>query len=1000
MIYPFSPYLYEDENQSMERVLAGLEWPDDVMQEVQSAASGLVSRVRDAKGKAGQLEAFLQEFSLSSEEGLAMMGLAEALLRIPDAATANALIRDKVAAAAWLQSQGDGHKDLLSRAAGFGMSLSRKTLDSVFARLGQPIIREAMVQAMYVMGRQFVFGASIEDAISHAPSWEKRGYRLSYDMLGEGARDAKTAEQYFESYAGAIKVISANNGQLDADKPSISVKLSALHPRYTYSQKDRCIPEISEKLSHLARLAAAQDMALTVDAEEVSRLGLSVAIFERVLQRKEFKGWDGFGLAVQAYQKRALPLIDYIAQCTKDTGRRIQIRLVKGAYWDYEIKRTQMGGFEDYPVYTRKRNTDVSYLACAQLLFRHSERIFPLFATHNAHSMEAIKLMAGEKQYELQRLHGMGERLYELFMAENTHVKSSIYAPVGPYKDLLPYLVRRLLENGANSSFVHQLLDKNVSIGNLVSDPVGRVRQDKGHRHKAIALPGDLFGQERKNSKGYDLDDPYSTQKLVDYVWSYKGSLDAHSLVSGQVVNNAGKGHIEDALSSAGQAFQAWNKRSVAERSACLRRLADLYEVHAQELIAILVHEAGKVMPDACAEIREAVDFCRYYAAQADKIFDEHGVLMPGYTGEANRLRLEGRGVFVCISPWNFPLAIFTGQVVAALVAGNCVIAKPAPQTPYVAQRAVELMHEAGVPQEVLHLLLGDGPFGAQIVEHKQVAGVAFTGSLATAKSIQRSVAAQNDVIIPLIAETGGQNVMIIDSSALMERAVDDVIQSAFGSAGQRCSALRVVYVQEDIADSFLDLLSGAMDELRVTDPKFLSADIGYIIDINANNKLSVHADRMRSEAKEIKKCALNSLDSRNGQFFAPIVFEISGLDQLQEEVFGPVLHVVRFKENSLRKIIKDINDSGFGLTFGLQSRISNRCLDLAQEVHVGNVYVNRSMIGAVVGVQPFGGMGRSGTGPKAGGPNYLYAFSHEKHVSIDTTASGGNASLIALGDD
>lgn len=986
MIYSFSSYLYKDENEVVRELLDALDWSDDVSSSVHVQAQRLVEDVRSRKDKGGQLEAFLQEFSLNTEEGLAMMCLAEALLRIPDTATANALIRDKVVATEWLQKQ-DG-ASWLSRAAGLGMVATRATLDSVFARLGEPIIREAMIKAMQIMGQQFVLGTSIEDAMKHGGEWEEQGYGLSYDMLGEGARDAKTAEAYFEAYVYSIQSISANNGQNIHNNPSISVKLSALHPRYACSQKNRCVPQIIKKLLTLCRLAADSNMRLTVDAEEANRLDLSVEIVDTVLRDSVCEKWDGFGLAVQAYQKRALPLIHCISDVAQDLDRQIHIRLVKGAYWDSEIKHAQMHGFDDYPVFTCKRNTDLSYLACAQAMFARSDTVYPMFATHNAHTLCAVQALAGGNRHEFQRLHGMGEGLYASFMSEGIEVKASIYAPVGPHKDLLPYLVRRLLENGANSSFVNQVLDEEVSATILVRDPVIAVREAEGHRHKSIALPSDLFGDERQNSQGYDLDAPDSTSDLLAYVQSYN--------LSANISQNT-ENHVKNTFEKASQAFISWQRMDVAQRSDILERVADLYEKHAFELIAILVHEAGKTLQDACDELREAIDFCRYYAAQAREEFNQEGILMPGYTGEMNRLTLHGRGTFVCIAPWNFPLAIFTGQIVAALAAGNCVVAKPASQTPYIAKLAVELMHSAGIPEDVLHLMIGDGSLGDFMVSQENVAGVAFTGSTTTAKIIQKSLAEHNPAIVPFIAETGGQNAMIIDSSALLERAVDDVIHSAFGSAGQRCSALRIAYVQDDVADVFIDLLSGAMDELVVGDPVDLATDVGPIIDFDAKTNLDAHVDYILEHGSLIKRAQIYGDDAR---LFAPIALEIEDVSVLKEEVFGPVLHVIRYKAEALDAVIDEINSTGFGLTFGLHSRIENRSEDLAARVRAGNLYVNRTITGAVVGVQPFGGMGLSGTGPKAGGPYYLKAFAQEKLLCVDTTASGGNASLVSLTDD
>ncbi len=985
MIYSFSSYLYKDEAEVVQELLQVLDWPGDISQSVGMNAQKLVENVRLRKDKGGQLEAFLQDFSLNTEEGLAMMCLAEALLRIPDAATANALIRDKVVATEWLQKQDNA--SWLSRATALGMVATRATLDSIFSRLGEPIIREAMIKAMQIMGQQFVLGTSIEDAMEHGQEWETQGYKLSYDMLGEGARDAKTAEAYFEAYVYSIQSVSASNGCDVHENPSISVKLSALHPRYTYSQKERCVPLIVDKLLVLCRLAAESNMRLTVDAEEANRLDISVEIIEAILRDSVCESWNGFGLAIQAYQKRALPLIHYISDIAKDLNRQIHIRLVKGAYWDSEIKHAQMHGFSDYPVFTCKRNTDLSYLACAQAMFDYSDTVYPMFATHNAHTLCAVQAISGDNPYEFQRLHGMGEGLYVSFMNDNPGVKVSIYAPVGPHKDLLPYLVRRLLENGANSSFVNKILDEDVPAELLVRDPVQSIEDAGSYRHSAIPVPAYIFGELRTNSAGYDLDDPHSTDALLGYIDSFN--------LLGDIGQNTDL-DVKNLFEKADNSFVTWEQVGVEQRSDILDSIADSYEANAFELIAILVHEAGKTIADACDELREAVDFCRYYAAQARSAFHDEGIVMPGYTGELNRLTLHGRGTFVCIAPWNFPFAIFTGQIVAALVAGNCVVAKPAPQTPYIAKRAVEIMHSAGIPADVLHLMIGDGALGGVMVSQKSVAGVAFTGSTATAKLIQKSLAEHNPAIVPLIAETGGQNAMIIDSSALLERAVDDVIHSAFGSAGQRCSALRIVFVQDDIADSFIHLLSGAMDELIVGDPSDLATDIGPIIDVEAKLRLDEHVQYILQHGSLIKRTECGKGEC----LFAPIAVEIQDVSVLEEEVFGPVLHVVRYKSEDLDCVIEKINSTGFGLTFGLHSRIEVRSEQFAGRVRAGNLYVNRTITGAVVGVQPFGGMGLSGTGPKAGGPYYLKAFAQEKLLCVDTTASGGNASLVSLTDE
>lgn len=1002
MTYSFSSDLYLDEKTALQRCFDTLGWQEHRAALSESLAIHLVEKARTAKGRGGQLESFLQEYSLNTEEGLAMMCLAEALLRIPDAHTANLLIRDRISAANWLNTQGKTSKDWISKAAGFGLSLTRKTLESSLSKLGEPIIREAMIHAMQIMGKQFVIGERIDTAIKNARSYEDMGYRMSYDILGEGARDAETAHRYYESYALAIDAIGKNAASDPQKRAGLSVKLSALHPRHTYSQSERCIPEIAVRLTSLARLAAKHNITLTVDAEEAARLNISIAIIEQIMRTPDLAGWEGFGLAVQAYQKRALPLLDHLQNLAQETKRRLQVRIVKGAYWDSEIKWAQIGGFPDYPVYTRKCNTDVSFLACAAKLFAHPDTFYPMLATHNAHTIAAIHHMAKDTKadFEYQRLHGMGESLYAHVLSENLG-RVSVYAPVGPHADLLPYLVRRLLENGANSNFVNQILDHKKPAASIVRDPVAIAMAHTEKHHPKIPLPEHIF-TDRKNSKGLDFNDPHTSQKTRDFIKTYPNTHTANSIIDGKYFEDTEQNPtlITRAFESTKKAFANWNSAPVDTRCAIILKFADLLAEHRDDLMAILVHEAGKTLPDALAEHREAIDFCHYYAARATEDFPARGHLLQSYTGEENRLLHEGRGTFVCISPWNFPLAIFTGQIVAALLAGNCVIAKPASQTRLIAMRTVRLLHEAGIPENVLHILMGSGVYGAKIIEHPDVAGVAFTGSTATAKSIQRTLAHKDGAIVPLIAETGGQNAMIVDSSCLIEQAVDDILLSAFGSAGQRCSALRVAYIQDDIAGALIHTLKGAMKEIVVGAPSTLRADIGPVIDQTALNMLEKHITYLDAlPAPCIGRIALDPDCTADKPYFAPAAYEIPSLSVLQGEVFGPILHIIRFKAAEIDKVITEINTAGFGLTFGLHSRIQNRQNAVTGAVRAGNIYINRSMIGAVVGVQPFGGMGLSGTGPKAGGPAYLHAFATEKHISTNTTASGGNTGLISLDD-
>ncbi|MEL7448197.1 MAG: bifunctional proline dehydrogenase/L-glutamate gamma-semialdehyde dehydrogenase PutA, partial [Pseudomonadota bacterium] len=801
--------------------------------------------------------------------------------------------------------------------------------------------------------------------------------------------------------------------------PGISVKLSALHPRYEIAQGGRVIKELTPKLLELAELARDAGIGFTVDAEEADRLRLSLEVFARVCRSPSLAGWNGYGLAVQAYQKRAVPLVEWLIVLARESSRRIPVRLVKGAYWDTEIKRAQENGLEGYPVFTRKSATDVSYLACARRLLAAREAIYPQFATHNAHTLASIiELADGNRDFEFQRLHGMGEELYaQVVDPDRLNLPCRVYAPVGSHEDLLPYLVRRLLENGANTSFVNRIVDEDAPVEEIIADPVAQLDRVQPKPHPVIPRPEALYGEARRNSRGVNLADPAALsalgegiRKAFDSQWTAvplidgsakKGKVrdvvsptDRHAVV-GQVVD-ADEAAVDVAMAAAVAAQPSWDARGGKARAQILERAADLFEEHAAELCALCVREAGKTLPDCIAELREAVDFLRYYAMYCRRDF-AGPELLPGPTGEANSLQLIGRGVFVCISPWNFPLAIFTGQVAAALAAGNAVVAKPAEQTPLVAAAATRLLLKAGVPAGVLHLLPGDGAVvGARAVADPRLAGVAFTGSTQTAKIINRTLAARDGAIATLIAETGGQNAMVVDSSALPEQVVLDVVRSAFGSAGQRCSALRVVFLQEEIADRVLTLLRGYMDELVMGDPALMSTDVGPVIDADALAMLNAHAVRMAEKGRLVHRLE-PSARLAGGNFFGPVAVEIDSLDQLSGEVFGPFLHVIRYKAKHLDKVMDAINASGYGLTFGIHSRIDTTSRQLADQARVGNVYVNRNMIGAVVGVQPFGGCGLSGTGPKAGGPHYLHRFATEKTVTVNTAAVGGNTSLLTL---
>lgn len=1017
MAQNLASYLYADEAACVDELLAFLPWDAARAQRVDKTARDFVARVRNAKRKTGELESFLQQYGLDTEEGLALMTLAEALLRIPDAHTADLLIRDKMAAAAWLSRQG-GTKDLMVKAAGFGLSLVSKTLDSAIGRLGEPVIRKAMIEAMRMMGRQFVLGRTIGEAVKNAKDYEKKGYRMSYDMLGEGARTAEDAERYFNVYSEALtKISGAAEGKL---RPGMSVKLSALHPRYEFRQEDRCVPELTERLRILARQAANANIALTVDAEEVDRLETSLKIIEAVAADKSLNGWEGFGLAAQAYSKRCFALIDRLAAFAQAQKRKMQVRLVKGAYWDTEVKRAQVQGLPDYPVFTRKANTDVSYIACARKLLERRDAFYPMFATHNAYSVAAVMELAGNNRngFEFQRLHGMGETLHDLVLGDAV-APVSVYAPCGSHEDLLPYLVRRLLENGANSSFVNKLLDFKTPLDDLVADPVADARAHKEKRHPKIPLPKAIYGAGRMNSQGIDITEETAVSPLLSDMCKVKNrQWEAAPLIGGKALkegeartavnpaDNAqtigavwetNEAQIEKAFAVAQRGFCAWNETPADRRAAALEKFGDLMERHRAELMGLIALEGGRTIEDGLSEVRESVDFCRYYAMRGREEFSANGLRLPGPTGERNVLTQHGRGVFVCVSPWNFPLAIFVGQITAALMAGNAVIAKPASPTPLIAMRAVGLMIEAGVHPEAITLLPGGGRLGGAMIAHPDVAGVAFTGSTEVAWGINRALAAKNRPIVPLIAETGGQNAMIADSSALPEQIVDDVVVSAFRSAGQRCSALRVLHLQEDTADKVIEMLKGAMAQQRLGDPMDLSIDIGPVIDAPSRAALEKHRAWLDGNGAFIAAAPMDEKLYKQGSFFAPCAYEIDNIRALEKENFGPVLHIVRYKAKELENVIADINATGFGLTFGLHTRITSVMRHVTGAVRAGNAYVNRSMIGAVVGVQPFGGQGLSGTGPKAGGPHYLPRFATERVISTDTTRQGGNATLVSL---
>jgi len=1014
---------------------------ETVRAQITAHAAALVDAVRASQVKKSAMDALLREYDLSSQEGVILMCLAEALLRIPDALTADRLIADKIRAGDWAAHLLDGGS-LFVNASTWGLMLTGRIVQpdletrrdpgafvrNLVARVGEPVVRTAMRQAMKILGHQFVMGRTIAEALERANDGEGARYRYSFDMLGEAALSSADADRYFDAYLAAIDALgqAAMGARELAPEalPSISVKLSALHPRYEYAHRERVLAELGPRLILLCERAAKAGIALTVDAEESERLELSLELIDLVLGAPSLAGWQGFGLAVQAYMKRATDVLRWLIARARHAGRRLNIRLVKGAYWDSEIKKAQERGHDHYPVFTRKQNTDVSYLACASLMLDATDVIYPQFATHNAQTVASIlqRARAQGRAFEFQRLHGMGEELYAVVTdPAREGVPCRVYAPVGSHEDLLPYLVRRLLENGANTSFVNRIVDARLPSSEVVADPIAFVENLHSAAHPRIPPPVRLFGPERANSRGVNFADGAALDALAQGAAGIGTSV-AQPIVAGRRPVSAREieqrgaavasptdgsvvGYVlcatadetDRALEAAVAAFPAWEGTPAIERAAMLERAADAYEAARDRWVAVLCREAGKTLPDAIAEIREAVDFLRYYAQRARLDFARPTPL-PGPTGESNELVLRGRGVFACISPWNFPLAITTGQIAAALAAGNCVIAKPAEQTPLVAMQAVEALHAAGVPVGALQLLPGDGAtVGARLSSDPRIAGVAFTGSNETAAAIHRALAHRGGAIPVLIAETGGQNAMIVDSSALPEQVVNDAVLSAFGSAGQRCSALRILCVQEEIADRVETLLAGAMDELRMGDPALLDTDIGPVIDSEARARLEAHIAGIRATAPWSHQVALTATLSQ-GQYVAPTAVEIRAISDLTGEVFGPVLHVLRWRADELDALIDAINATGFGLTLGIHTRIDSTIQRIRARARVGNLYVNRNMIGAVVGVQPFGGCGLSGTGPKAGGPHYLHRFATEQTVTVNTAAVGGNASLLTLG--
>ena len=1025
-----------DETEIVNFLLAKVQLGPDADKRISQRARSLVSAVRARRAEQGLLDAFMQEYDLSSEEGVVLMCLAEALLRIPDDDTAEKLIADKMGDADWESHLGKS-SSVLVNASTWGLMLTGKlvalsestqsnfksALKRLVNRSGEPVVRTAIRQAMRIMGHQYVMGRTIDEAMDRSEQKKNRIYRHSFDMLGEAALTSEDSERYMDAYRAGIRSIGARANADDIfAAPSISVKLSALHPRFEFGQRDLVMRDLPPRLLELAQLAMENRIALTVDTEEADRLMLTLDVFCAVFQDPGLAGWNGLGLALQTYQKRAPAVIDMLAGLSAKTGQRIPIRLVKGAYWDAEIKHAQVEGLAGYPVFTRKANTDVSYIACAKMVLGNREAFYPQFATHNAHTIAAVTELAGDRlDYEFQRLHGMGEDLYGIVMTEKGYRHACrVYAPVGSHEDLLPYLVRRLLENGSNTSFVNRIVDEGLPVEKVAENPIQKVAETRPIAHPAIPLPRDLYGGERVNSAGFNLANEADVaeltlkrQQFAETRWDVEPILARKlSRAGGQSKNNINPGRLDDtvgvvrqisleelegAIEDARSFTHDWDQTPGGERAAMLETAADLMEESFAEFMALSAREAGKTHHDAVSEIREAVDFLRYYAMHARKHFDAP-IVLPGPTGERNELSLHGKGVFACISPWNFPLAIFTGQVSAALAAGNTVLAKPADQTPALAALAVRTMHRAGIPRAALQLVPGRGSVvGARLTSDPRIDGVALTGSMDTAHLINRSLAERDAPLAAMIAETGGQNTMLVDSSALPEQVVQDVIRSAFHSAGQRCSALRVLFVQDDVADRIIELLAGAMQELVIGDPGSLSTDIGPVIDGNALKELSAHAEKMEKEFKFIARAPVDP--DLPGHYMAPCAFEIDSINSLEEEVFGPILHVIRYRSKDLDKIIDEINGTGYGLTLGIHSRIDHTQRHIANKVLAGNCYINRNMIGAVVGVQPFGGERLSGTGPKAGGPHYMFRFATERTLTVNTAAVGGNAVLLELDD-
>lgn len=1023
---PFSAPYAEPDEALAGRLLAESALPKKIEDRIDRRALHLIAAVRRRPVRIGGIEDLLREYSLSSEEGLALMVLAESLLRVPDERTADRLIEDKLGSAHW--DRHATHSDaLVVSAAAWALGMSArvigkgKTPEGVISalarRIGMAAVRAAARRAVELVGSHFVFGQTIEEALARAGTGHARTYRFSFDMLGEGARTAEDANRYFGRYAHAIDAIGKSAGREPLpERPGISVKLSALHPRYEPLSRPRVLAELGPRVAELARRAKTYDLNFTIDAEEADRLELSLDILSLLIADPSLAGCDGLGLAVQAYQKRANAVIDYVAEAARRNGRRLMIRLVKGAYWDTEIKRAQERSLADYPVFSRKAMTDLNYIACAKKLLAMRDIIYPQFATHNVLTAATVLELAGEERgFEFQRLHGMGEDLFAALRSEVPWLACRIYAPVGLNEDLLAYLVRRLLENGANSSFVARLADHSVPAAELIVRPQAIIGNPDNARAENLPMPTEIHMPCRKTPAVIEFGERRAVETLTRAIASSAQMREAFPLISGRrrsgrrrhvasPIDGSKVGAVEEALPEmlgeamleARQGYRLWSHVPAGNRAACLERAAKLIESEAPALLGLLQVEGGKTIEDAIGEWREAIDFCRYYAQEARRLFGKAEV-MPGPAGEDNRLECFGRGVFVCISPWNFPLSIFLGQIAGALAAGNSVLAKPAEQTPLIAAYAADLLLRAGVPATALHLLPGAGDVGAALVGLPGIAGVAFTGSAETAAEINRQLAIKEGPIPVLIAETGGINAMIADGTALPEQVCDDVIASAFRSAGQRCSALRLLCLQEDVAGKMLTMIAGAARELLIGDPRDTQVHIGPVIDAEAAAALNAYASAACKTAAVRLAGEVPRTAPPGGFYVAPHIFELADVSELKREIFGPILHIVRYKTGELDQLLDKIEASGFGLTLGVHSRIQSTVRHILSRRLAGNCYVNRSMIGAVVGTQPFGGFRLSGTGPKAGGPHYLLRFCFEQTVSINTAAAGGNASLINL---